>query len=115
MQDFRNIDAWVKAHDLVLKVYQQAKELPREEVFGLTLQLRRSVTAIATRIAEGSGRTSDLEFASDLRRSAAHCNEFEYLVVLARDLGYWKPEVAEAHIAQTIEVRKMVNGLLRKL
>ncbi len=115
MQDFRNVDAWVKAHKLVLSVYRQTREFPKEEVFGLTIQLRRSVAAIATRIAEGSGRSSDMEFASDLRRAAAHCNEFEYMVVLARDLGYWNVEDADSRIAETIEVRKMINGLLRKM
>jgi len=88
MQDFRNIEAWRKAHNLALSVYRETLTLPKDEVFGLTIQLRRSATAIATRIAEGTGRSVVIEFAGDLRRAAPSCNELEYLIVLARDLRY---------------------------
>jgi len=115
MQDFRNVEAWQKAHALVLSVYHETKTMPREEVFGVTMQLRRGAMAVATRIAEGSGRTSDAEFAVDLRRAAASSNELEYLMLLTRDLGYWKPELCERLVADAIEVRKMIFGLVRKL
>ncbi len=114
MQDFRNIDAWRKAHGLVLSIYRESLNLPKEEVFGLTIQLRRNATAIATRIAEGAGR-STTEFAVDLRRSAVSCNELEYLILLANDLNYWKPQVADSLIADTVEVRKIIFGLLRTM
>ena len=81
----------------------------------MTMLLRRSATAIATRIAEGSGRSQSIEFAADLRKAGASCNELEYLIVLARDLKYWKPELAEGLIADTVEVRKVIFGLLRKM
>jgi four helix bundle protein len=113
MQDFRNLEAWRKAHALVLAVYRETLNLPKEEVFGITIQLRRAATAVATRIAEGAGRSVTMEFAGDLRRSAVSCNELEYLIVLARDLSYWKPEIAEPLLADTIEVRKVLFGLLR--
>jgi four helix bundle protein len=115
MQDFQKIDAWKKAHALVLAVYRETQAMPREEVFGVTNQLRRSALGIATRIAEGSGRDGNVEFAADLRRAQASCNELEYLILVARDLGYWKPEAGERLSADTIEVRKMTIGLLRKL
>jgi four helix bundle protein len=89
--------------------------MPREETFGVTMQLRRGSTGIATRIAEGTGRTSDADFAVDLRKAAASCNELEYLFLLARDLGYWKPELTEALIADVVEVRMVIYGLVRKL
>lgn len=115
MQDFRNSDVWVKAHALTLRIYKATQSMPREEVFGITIQLRRSATAIATRIAEGCGRTGNIEFAVDLRKAAAGCNELEYLILLARDLEYWNPELSEDLIAAAAEVRKMIFGLLRKL
>jgi hypothetical protein len=58
MQDFRNIDAWKKAHNLVLSIYRETLSLPKEEVFGVTIQLRRTATSVATRIAEGTGRSA---------------------------------------------------------
>jgi four helix bundle protein len=115
MQDFRNVEAWQKAHALVLAVYRDTQTMPREEIFGVTMQLRRGSTAIATRIAEGTGRSSDADFAVDLRRAGASCNELEYLFLLARDLGYWKPEISEALIVQVVQVRKVIYGLVRKL
>ena len=115
MKDFRNIDAWRKAHDLVLSLYRETLNLPKEEVFGITIQLWRSATAVATRIAEGAGRGMPTEFATDLRRAAVSCNEREYLIVPARDLQYWNTDVAEKLIADTVEVRKMMFGLLRTM
>ena len=115
MQDFKNVGAWQKAYALVLSVYRETQTMPREEVFGVTMQLRRGAIAVATRISEGTGRSSDVEFAADLRRAAASSNELEYLFVLARDLGYWKPELCDRLVSDAVEVRKMIFGLLRKL
>jgi four helix bundle protein len=115
MQDFRNVGAWEKAHALVLSVYRDTQSMPREEVFGITMQLRRGAMAVATRIAEGAGRSNNVEYAVDLRKPAASSNELEYLMVLARDLGYWKPELCERLVADAVEVRKMIFGLARKL
>jgi four helix bundle protein len=115
MQDFRNIDVWNKAHALVLRTYRETLGMPKDEIFGVTMLLRRTATAIATRIAEGSGRSQSLEFSSDLRKAVASCNEMEYLIVLARDLTFWKRELAASLIEDTVEGRKMIFGLLRTL
>jgi four helix bundle protein len=55
------------------------------------------------------------EFAADLRRSTVACNETEYLLLLAKHLGYLKAETYDSLSAETVEVRKMIYGLLRKL
>jgi len=115
LQEFRKLDVWKRAHGLVLAVYRASQDLPKEEVFGITIQLRRAATAIPTRIAEGCGRETSPEFIADLRRSVAASNELDYLLLLAKDLGYLKPEFHESLSAETVEVRKMIYGLLRKL
>lgn len=115
MQDFKNVGAWQKAHALVLAVYRETQAMPREEVFGITMQLRRAATSVSTRIAEGSGRSNDVDFAADLRRAMASSNELEYLMLLTRDLGYWKPDLCAQLTEDAIEVRKMILGILRKL
>jgi four helix bundle protein len=115
MQDFRNVEGWGKAHALVLRTYRETVGMPKDEIFGMTMLLRRTAIAVATRIAEGSGRNQNLEFAVDLRKAAASCNEMEYLIVLARDLTFWKPELAASLIEDTVEVRKMIFGLLRTM
>jgi four helix bundle protein len=115
LQEFRKLDVWKKAHELVLAVYRASTTLPKEEVFGLTIQLRRAAIAIPTRVAEGCGRETNPEFAADLRRSVAASNELGYQLLLSKDLGYLKPETCDSLSAETVEVRKMLYGLLRKL
>jgi four helix bundle protein len=115
LQDFRKLDVWRRAHELVLAVYQVTQSLPKEEVFGVTMQLRRTATAIPSRIAEACGRDAGSELAADLRRSTVACNETEYLLLLAKDLGFMRPEMYDNLNAETVEVRKMIYGLLRRL
>ena len=79
------------------------------------MQLRRTSTAIATRIADGCGRDSDPAFAVELRRALAACTETEYHLLLARDLGYLNADTYDSLSQETVEVRKMIYGLLRKL
>lgn len=113
MQDFRKVVAWQKAHALVLKLYQQTASFPREETFGVTMQLRRGAMGIAMQIAEGAGRPNNGEFSTDLRKAASGCNELEYLVMLAGDLGYWDAEACDGLTEQVSEVRRIIFGLLR--
>lgn len=113
MQDFRNVTAWKKAHALVLTIYRETQAFPKDEAFGVTLQLRRKAAAVAMQIAEGAGRSSNEEFRLDLRRAASGCNELEYLVLLAGDLAYWRPDVLPRLGEDVSEVRKVIFGLLR--
>jgi four helix bundle protein len=115
MQDFRNVDVWKKAHSLALSIYQETRSMPHEEVFGMTMQLRRSAAAVPSRIAEGCGRETDAEFALDIRRAIAGCSELEYLILLANDLRLLSPETAKELSMQTVEARKMLFGLRRKM
>ncbi|HEY6376546.1 MAG TPA: four helix bundle protein [Edaphobacter sp.] len=110
MRNFRELDVWRKAHELVQAVYRATKRLPKEEIFGLTVQLRRAGTAVATRIAEGCGVDSDVEFGGYLQRSKAAASELEYLLLLARDLEYL-PEAEFASLSEdVIVVKKMLSG-----
>ena len=115
MRDFHQVAVWQKAHLLVLEVYRATDHLPKSETFGLQVQMRRSATAIATRIAEGTGRDNDLEFGADLKRARAGGHELEYLFLLARDLGYLPEETYGALSDGVIEVRKMISGLLKQV
>jgi four helix bundle protein len=115
VQDFRKLDVWKKAHALSLAVYRETKGFPPGEVFGMTMQLRRSAVAIATRIAEGCGRDGNVEFVVDLRKAKASCSELEYAMLLAHDLGLIADEVYERMTSDTVEVRKMIHGLLKSL
>jgi four helix bundle protein len=64
MKDFRQLKVWQKAHQLTLAIYQITASFPRDEIYGLTSQMRRAATSISANLAEGCGRNSDAELGS---------------------------------------------------
>ena len=92
MQDFRNLKVWEKAHSLTLDVYKVTKLLPREEIYGLTSQIRKASVSIGANIAEGACRNGDAEFARFLQMAAGSASEVEYHLLLARDLDLIPPD-----------------------
>ena len=112
MQYFRNLDAWAKAHRLVLSIYGATRGLPREEVFGITMQLRRAATAVPMRIAEACGGEAQ-DTSRELRKAAAMTSDLEYLVLLAGDLKLFDESLCERLMGDIVEVRKMIFGLIR--
>ena len=115
MRDFRELDSWRTAHQLALDVYRATDKLPKNEVFGITVQLRRSAVSIPTRIAEGCGRDSNAEFAAALHKRRAAASELEYLVLLCRDFGYLPEQLHEQLSNDVVSVRKMMSGLIKHL
>jgi four helix bundle protein len=67
MQDFKNLKVWQKSHELTLEIYKVTASFPKEELFGLTSQIRRASSSISANIAEGCGRQSDADFARFLQ------------------------------------------------
>jgi four helix bundle protein len=88
VRDFREVNVWRKAHELALATYRATESLPKNEIFGITVQLRRAAISIPTRIADGCGREGDVEFAAQPHRARAASSELEYLLLLSKDLGY---------------------------
>jgi four helix bundle protein len=115
LRNFRELDVWGRAHELVQAVYLVTKRLPKEEIFGLTVQIRRAGTSVATKIAEGCGFDSDVEFAGYLQRSKASASELEYLLLLARDLEYLPEEEFVRLSDKVIVVKKMLSGFVRRI
>ncbi|MDR4951654.1 four helix bundle protein [Chryseobacterium sp. ES2] len=79
---------WQLSHQLTLKIYTSTRSFPKEEIFGLTSQIRRSFASIGYNISEGSGRNSDKEFANFINIASVSSNEAENQLILAKDLGY---------------------------
>ena len=94
MRDVKALAVWQKARRLALDIYQVSRDLPTEERFGLTAQLRRAAVSCASNIAEGCGREGEPELARYLSMAAGSASEAEYQLLLARDLSYVS---AEAH------------------
>lgn len=115
MKNFRDLAVWKKAHELALAVYRATKSFPKDEIYGLTSQMRRSSASIAANIAEGCGKRTDADFARFLQNAFGSASELEHHLLLARDLGLLKTAEYEELCSNTVEVKKMLSGLLRKL
>jgi four helix bundle protein len=88
MRDFKKYDIWQLSHSLTLEVYKITSVFPKEELFGITSQIRRSAASIPTNISEGCGRNSDKEFNQFLNIALGSALETEYLFILSKDLNY---------------------------
>lgn len=91
MRDFRELKVWDKAHALTLDVCRVTKLLPREELYGLTSQIRRAAVSIGANIAEGSGKNSRPDLARFLQIALGSASELEYHLLLSHDLATWIP------------------------
>ncbi len=88
MRDFKKYDIWHLSHNLTLQIYKVTSNFPKEEVFGITSQIRRSMASVPTNISEGCGRNSDKEFNQFLNIALGSALETEYLLILSKDLNY---------------------------
>ncbi len=113
MKDFRKLIVWEKAHALTLAIYRETAGCPREELYGITSQMRRASASVAANIAEGCGRAGDGGFHRFLNTSAGSAVEVEYFLLLARDLGLLSSARYDKLQTQVIEVQRMLSGLLR--
>lgn len=115
MKNFRDLKVWEKAHALVLESYQVTGEFPTAEIYGLTSQIRRAAASIPANIAEGCGRTGDVELARFLQIAAGSASELEYHLILALDLGMLRSERYEILMPQVTEVKRMLTTLIKRL
>jgi four helix bundle protein len=115
MKDFRRLQVRQKAHLLTLKVYEATRNFPKEELYGLTTQMRKSSSSIPTNIAEGCGRGGDTEFARFLQIAMGSASELEYELILSRDLHYLSHDEYESLNQDTVEVKRMLAPFIGKL
>ena len=115
MKDFRQLKVSEKSHQLALAVYKTTKEFPKEELYGLTSQIRRASMSIPTNIAEGCGRNTDADFARFIQMSMGSASETEYQLILARDLGFLPKGSYEPLHNEVEEVKRMLASLLKTL
>jgi four helix bundle protein len=115
MQRFTELKVWQRAHRLVLDVYRLTAAFPADERFGLTSQLRRAAASVPTNVAEGSKRQSNAEYARFLNIAEGSLAEAEYLLMLARDLGFGESAAFDALLKEVSEIARMLNGLRLKV
>ena len=112
---FQDLIAWQKAMAFVTAIYRATGDWPREELYGLTSQVRRAAVSIPSNLAEGDGRTGPREFAHHVSIAYGSLCELETQVLIAEQLGYANTDTSERLTAQMMEVRRLVRGLLRSL
>lgn len=115
IKDFKDLVVWQKAMELVAEVYLIAKKLPKEELFALNDQIRRSAISIPSNIAEGQGRNSTKEFIQFLAISKGSKAELETQLLLCVKMDYLNNKDIETAISLIQEVGKMLNGLQKSL
>ena len=115
MKDFRELKVWEKAHGLCLDIYRATASFPRDEMYGLTAQIRRAAMSVPTNIAEGRGRGSDADFAHFLQIAMGSACETEYQLMLSQGLGYLSEDDYTALEKSVQEVKRMISSLLKTL
>jgi four helix bundle protein len=115
MKDFRELNVWQKAHELTLVVYRVTASFPRDELYGLTSQLRRASASVPANLAEGCCRAGDAEFARFCSIAMGSASELEYHLLLAKDLKLIPSKDSEELDRRTTEVKRMLTSLLQKL
>lgn len=115
MQDFEKLKVWQNAHRLTLGVYQATHCYPKEELFGLTSQMRRASSSIGANIAEGCGRVGTGDLGRFLSIALGSASELQYHLRLSRDLSLLK-EAEYAELAgQVLQVKKMIAALIERV
>jgi four helix bundle protein len=115
MRDFRQLRVWENSHALVLRIYQITKKFPKEELYSLTSQIRRSSSSIPTNIAEGCGRGSNKEYAQFLQIAVGSSYELEYQILLAKDLNYIDGTIFDEFNAELQSLQRQLAALLQKV
>jgi four helix bundle protein len=112
---YSDLEVWQSAMDFAVRIYRLTKGYPREETYGLTIQLRRAAVSVASNIAEGKGRSSDKELAQFLCHSRGSLFEIETQLAIAKALGYGNQEEYAALKNDAAKIGRMLNGLMRSV
>lgn len=115
MHRFKNLKVWQRAMDMAETIYKISAAFPKDELYGLTSQIRRSAVSIASNIAEGAGRNSNPDFIRFLNIANGSINELETQLLISQRLKFITEPQTEALLGQIKEVQKMNYALTQKL
>ncbi|MCC6123370.1 MAG: four helix bundle protein [Pirellulales bacterium] len=115
VKDYRELIVWQKAMDLVEQVYHHTGRFPKEEVYGLSSQLRRAAVSIPSNIAEGNARTTTRDFLHFLSIAYGSIKEVETQILIAERLGYDMQKLTPKLLESTNEVARLISGLSNSL
>ena len=112
LRSYQELIGWKKGIELVTDVYRLTQKFPKQEIYGLTSQIRRAAVSIPSNIAEGQGHMSRGEFKQFLGQARGSVFELESQVLIARNLAYLNMEEGEFLLERIAEVGRVLNGLL---
>lgn len=115
MRNFKDLEVWIEAHKIALDVYKITSSFPKEEMYGITSQLRRSVLSVPNNIAEGCGRGSQAELKRFCDIAMGSASEVEYLLLFCRDLTLLKEESYVEINERLVVLKKRLNAFIQKL
>ena len=111
MKTHKDLDVWKKSVDFVVYIYEMTKSFPKDEIYGITNQIRRAVVSISSNIAEGAGRASDKEFRQFLNIALGYLAEVDTQLLICKKLGYINSEKHTELENILTDIRKMILGL----
>jgi len=112
---WKELKVWEKTHELVIKIYKETAQFPKDEIYGLTSQLRRSSSSVPANIVEGQSRNTTKEYLQFLHNSRGSLEETRYHLLLSKELGYLSEEKYQSLENQYEEASKMLNSLIKSL
>ena len=114
IKSFTDLNAWKVGHELVIEIYRITKGFPKEELFGLTNQIRRASVSITSNISEGFSRNSYKEKLRFYCIALGSMTEVQNQLIIARDIGYLTNDDFNRLADMTVIVSKLLNGLIKK-
>ncbi len=115
IKNYKDLSVWQKSMDLAVLIYQTVRLLPKEELYGLSDQMRRAVVSIPSNIAEGNQRKSTKDNIRFLNIARGSLGELETQIMLCERLGYLKQDKTELLLNLCAEIGRMLNGLINNL
>lgn len=115
MKNYRTLAVWKSGHEITLAVYRLTKRFPKEELFGLTSQIRRASSSIPANIAEGCGRDGDAELKRFLNIALGSACEVDYFILLAGELGYVSSAERAALADEILQLRGQLGAFIQRL
>lgn len=113
MESFTNLEAWKVGMELIKEVYRLSKKFPREEMFGLTFQIRKSCTSILANLAEGFSKYTFPDKAAKYVISRGECSETKAFLLIVVALEFVKNEDVQKALTLAESVGRLLSGLIR--
>lgn len=115
IRGFKDLIVWQRSVALAVEIYRITKEFPREEIYGITSQIRRASVSIPSNLAEGHARNTKLQFASFIDIALGSAAELETQLTISLQIGYLKQADYDKLVSELTEITRMLYGLLNRV